>query len=639
MHTTTLHTLLSRISQINFQTTVDTLTPTPMQFETPSYPPALPHLPIQSDYTIYQLNQQIIAVLSTRYQCPERVIEPPKTTGPDRVISIKQLYDKIDGASRPAITTLSSEIYDYLTEMQAQMPRVATLQLTGIYINITVTPAYHIHTLQHIQRCGHQYGAYSEHPVQKIIIDYSSPNVAKQMGIHHLCSTMIGQITTNLLNTRGHQVMRRNYLGDRGTPFGKVVYMLISVWKVQWITLFDQLLSDPTATLGQLYSSYKDVEDVEKDQRARLYFALLEQGHPDLYELWGVFRSLSLQDFDQIYNLFGIYFDTTLGESFSQTMVDTVISDLEQHQFLIQSEWAQVVKLLKQSDSSYLPLTSTQASGYADEDLEIVLMKKSDGATVYAARDLALVRYKNLTLGGDQFVYVVAIEQQLSFLAVDALAQALGYIQPWQLQYMGYGLLLQWGKKMSTRKGKLYRLCELIDEVAKNLCVQNIQLTHDTAQKLAVSCIIFSYIKGDVYKDSEFDSAQVTQSQGDTGVYLHYTRVRLLSLIEKLKSSAPQDQSTSLSIDHLSPLECTIIMQLSLLPQVIDHCLALSKPHPLAQYTLSVCTAMNKWYNDTPKLIDLSPDQQVAKMLRLQQVITVIDTSFGLMHLPHIDAM
>lgn len=192
---------------------------------------------------------------------------------------------------------------------------------------------------------------------------------------------------------------------------------------------------------------------------------------------------------------------------------------------------------------------------------------------------------------------------------------------------------------MSTRKGKLYRLCELIDEVAKNLCVQNIQLTHDTAQKLAVSCIIFSYIKGDVYKDSEFDSAQVTQSQGDTGVYLHYTRVRLLSLIEKLKSSAPQDQSTSLSIDHLSPLECTIIMQLSLLPQVIDHCLALSKPHPLAQYTLSVCTAMNKWYNDTPKLIDLSPDQQVAKMLRLQQVITVIDTSFGLMHLPHIDAM
>ncbi|HDX9588591.1 TPA: arginine--tRNA ligase [Bacillus pseudomycoides] len=441
-----------------------------------------------------------------------------------------------------------------------------------------------------------EYGQLHFGQEKTVVIDYSSPNIAKPFSMGHLRSTMIGNALKHICEKCGYEVVGINYVGDWGTQFGK----LITAYK-KWGD--EELVrEDPIRELFKLYVRFhedvKEYPDLEEEGRA--WFKKLEDNNEEAVYLWNWFRHESLKEFSRIYELLGVEFSNFQGEAFYNDKMNDLVQLLEEHHLLEESDGAQVVNL--------------EAEG-----MPPCLIKKSDGATLYATRDLTAALYRQNTYTFDKALYVVGDEQSLHFSQFFTVLKKLGFQWVEGMSHVPFGLILKDGKKMSTRKGKVVLLEEVLEE-AITLAKQNIEEKNpnlknkdEVARQVGVGAVIFHDLKNERMHNIEFSLESMLKFEGETGPYVQYTHARTCSLLKKSDTDI-EKQELQLTDD----ISWTVIKLLHRFPQVIETAFAKYEPSHIAKYILDVAQAFNKYYGNVRIL-----EENVERESRLALVCAV----------------
>ncbi|MCX2828475.1 arginine--tRNA ligase [Bacillus pseudomycoides] len=432
-----------------------------------------------------------------------------------------------------------------------------------------------------------------------VVIDYSSPNIAKPFSMGHLRSTMIGNSLKHIAEKCGYEVVGINYIGDWGTQFGK----LITAYK-KWGN--EELVKeDPIRELFKLYVHFHEEvkEHPELEEEGRAWFKKLEDGDEEAVFLWNWFRHESLKEFSRIYELLGVEFTNFQGEAFYNDKMGDFVDILEEKGLLEESDGAQVVNLEK-------------------EDMPPCLIKKSDGATLYATRDLTAALYRQNTYEFDKALYVVGAEQSLHFTQFFTVLKKLGYNWVDGMAHVPFGLILKDGKKMSTRKGKVVLLEEVLEE-AITLAEQNVEEKNpdlkqkeEVAKQVGVGAVIFHDLKNERMHNIEFSLEKMLKFEGETGPYVQYTHARACSILRK-ENAEFETEAFQLNDDH----SWSTIKLLNRFPQVVETAFFKNEPSHIAKYLLDVAQAFNKYYGNVRILEE---DKEKESRLALVYAVTIV---------------
>jgi len=432
------------------------------------------------------------------------------------------------------------------------------------------------------------------------VIDFSSPNIAKPFSMGHLRSTVIGNSLRLILQKCGYQTIAINHVGDWGTQFGKLM-VACTLWGTK-----ANIEKNPIQELFKLYVKFHE-EAKENPQlilEGRAWFKKLELGDAKATELWDWFRTESLTEFSRIYELLGIEFDSYHGEAFYNEKIPEIIEILKEKELLVESEGAQVVVL-------------------NDEEMPPCLIKKNDGATLYATRDLAAALYRQRTYKFKRALYVVGQEQSLHFKQLFSVLRKMDYTWVNGMDHIPFGLILKDGKKMSTRKGKVVLLNEVIQEaIALALAIiqsknPNLINQQEVAKAVGVGAIIFHDLKNERLHSVEFSLEQMLKFEGETGPYIQYTHARACSLLRKANYSP-----NPINLTAITDLESwNVIKELEKFPQIISQAFSTYEPSHLAKYTIDLAQAFNKFYG---KVHILEDDFQKQNRLSLTYSVTIV---------------
>lgn len=474
------------------------------------------------------------------------------------------------------------------------------------FINFFADEKFIQNELEKIYRRKEEYGPLRDGQNRKIIVDYSSPNIAKPMHIGHLRSTVIGEALANLYEFLGYKVIRWNYLGDWGTQFGK----LIAAYKL-WGDK-KEVEKDPIASLLELYVRFH--QEMKKDpgleKRGQEEFKKLEQGDRENRKLWQWFRDSSLKDFQKIYALLNIKFDLFLGESSLEKDLSGIISLLRDKKILRQSEGALIVSLEKY----HLPPA---------------LIQKSDEASLYLTRDLALLQYRLQKYHPAKILYVVGNEQDIHFQQLFIIAKMIFPASSCELQHIKFGLVLsEQKKKLSTREGKIISLEQIINEIVETALkiVQEKNPQWPTAKKqkvaraIAVGALKFNDLKSFRNADIVFDQEKMLALTGDTSVYLQYTYARLHKILVKAGKIGRFDCQT---LNH--KLEIALIKKMMEFTDAIRASAEKYAPNQLASYLLSFADLINSYYETVPVLKETNQNRQNAQLILLQTMAGILE--------------
>ncbi len=408
-----------------------------------------------------------------------------------------------------------------------------------------------------------------------MVLDYSAPNIAKPFGIGHLRSTIIGQAIYNLYSCLGWKVIGDNHLGDWGTQFGSLIYMLKEVESkgkdVDNLTIQD--LENLYVEFHGRLSKYPELKE-----EARKNFRALEMGDKVAKKYWEKCIKLSLKEYKKVYDLLGIKIDETIGESFYVEKAQEVVDDAKKQGVLIQSLGAQVIKLPKEKVPA--------------------MMVKTDGATTYLSRDLATIKYRRERWNPNLIVYEVGADQKFHFEQVFSVAQILGYAKKNELKHVAHGLIRWEEGKFSTRKGSTIHLEKVITEAierAKGLISDDCQLNEgekeEVAKAVGVGGIKFNDLKQEPERDIIFAWDKILNLQGYSAAYLQYAYTRCFSLLDKAQSEIDS------KIDYdLEKEEIDLLRSLYLFPEKIIISAEQFSPHFLAQYLFELSQKYNLFY-------------------------------------------
>ena len=387
----------------------------------------------------------------------------------------------------------------------------------GPYVNFFVDKGvFSKNTIEKVLEEGDNYGASNIGEGKNVCVEYSSPNIAKPFHVGHLFTTAIGNALYKMYKKEGYNAIGINHLGDWGTQFGK----LISAYH-RWVDE-EALEADPIKELLRIYVKFHD--EAEKDpsleDEGRAYFKALENGDPEAEALWKRFRDLSLKEFERVYDILGVNFDSYNGEAFYNDKMDVVVNELKEKKLLVESNGAQVVML-------------------EDYNMPPCIVLKADGASIYATRDLAAAMYRKKTYDFYKSIYVVGTPQALHFKQVFKVLELAGHEWANDCVHVGFGLVKFADRKLSTRKGEVVLLDDLIREsVEKTLEVINeknpeLENKEEVAKKIGVGAVIFTYLKNSREKDIVFDWKEILSFDGETGPYVQYAYARAKSILEK----------------------------------------------------------------------------------------------------------
>lgn len=415
---------------------------------------------------------------------------------------------------------------------------------------------------------------------EKVVIDYSSPNVAKPMSIGHLRATVIGQAICNLAQAQGYEVIRLNHLGDWGTQFGKLA------WAYQnWGSEYD-FKEKAFESLYALYVRFH--EEAEKDPRLDIWgaetFKKLEEGDAEISQLWQWFVDISMSQYQSLWDILGVKHDIVLGESFYNNKLKPTIERLKKTGLLEESQGALVVKM---NDLKAPPC----------------LIQKSDGASLYATRDIASAIYRVEEMKAKSCIYVVGMEQSLHFKQIFEVMDKLGFQDGHQFYHVGFGLYkFKDLGKMSSRKGKVIRLEDVLSkaiEMVKKIIEEknpNLQDKEKVATQVGVGAIIFNDLVNDRVKNVDFNWDRVLDFEGNSGPYVQYSYVRCQSILRKAEEE-------KIVLDHQMPValnsaeEKELIRLLLIFDEVVNNSFESFKPHILATYLLDVCRQFSTLYS------------------------------------------
>lgn len=443
---------------------------------------------------------------------------------------------------------------------------------------------------------------YATHAARQetIVTDFSSPNIAKPFSMGHLRSTVIGNAINQIARKNGYDVVGVNHLGDWGTQFGKLM-VAYKKWGDE-----AAVRENPIAELLKLYVHFHEEAKTqpELEDEGRAWFKKLEDGDAEANELWQWFRDESLKEFQKVYDLLGVEFDSFNGEAFYNDKMDRIVAMLEEKNLLIESEGAMVVSL-------------------EEENLPPCLIKKKDGATLYATRDLAAAVYRYETYNFVQANYVVGGEQALHFKQLFTVLRKLGYDFVDGMHHVPFGLILQEGKKMSTRKGRIVLLEEVLKEAIEkaqaNIALKNPELANaeDVARMVGVGAVIFHDLKNERINNIEFDLDSMLKFEGETGPYVQYTNARANSLLRK----GNYDGSTFAGAED--DYSWGVVTMLNAFPHVITRAHERREPSIISRYVLDLAQSFNKYYGQVRVLED---DAQKQSRLALVKAVTIVLT-------------
>ncbi len=515
-------------------------------------------------------------------------------------------------------------IADSLTKKLAVEPNslIDHYFAVGAYINVSLNKTqFNNQVLQQIWQQADDYGANSLAQPHKVVIDMSSPNIAKRMSVGHLRSTIIGDALARIYLKLGYEVVKDNHLGDWGTQFGHLL-AAIELWGDE-----AQIAKDPIPELQKLYvkvsavgdpqSEYyvhQDLDEATKQAEkikaaGRAWFKRLEEGDETARKRWQQIVDWSLADFQKTYDRLGVTFDLALGESFYEPMLQEIIHEAYQKGVAQESEGAIVVNL-------------------EDVGLGTSIIQKSDGATIYMTRDIATAKYRFTELHADRLIYVVGNDQNLYLKQLFEIMHRLGYAEPAQMTHVSFGMIRLPDGKMSTRKGRVVMLDEVIDEAVKRATklveertrVENVKDKERLIHQVAIGAIKWTDLSGDPGRTITFDWDKIISLEGNSAAYLQYAYARSQSLLQKGQFNEHSFQPDFDQLELGTEEEFELALSLAKFPESIEQAAANYNPSGLAIYLYDLAKNFTRFYHS----VQIVTDDRAQTTARL-----VLTTAFG----------
>ena len=460
---------------------------------------------------------------------------------------------------------------------------------TGPYVNFFLDKSkISDQVIKSVIEAGADYGQQDEGHGQNITIDLSSPNIAKPFSVGHLRSTVIGDALSNIFRKMGYNTIKINHLGDWGKQFG-----LLMVAYKKWGSK-EAVEANPIDELLKLYVRINaEIEnDPELDDEGRLWFKKLEDGDPEATELWQWFRDESLVEFNRIYKLLGVEFDSLNGEAFYNDKMDEAVQILEEKGLLKESKGASIVEL-------------------DDVNLPPAMIKKSDGATLYITRDIATAIYRARTYNFVKNIYAVGQEQSNHFRQLKAVLKKMGFDWSDDMVHVDFGLVTKNRQKLSTRKGNIILLEPTLQEAISRAKAQieeknpELENKEEVAHAVGVGAVKFYDLKTDRRNGYDFDLEAMVSFEGETGPYVQYAYARIQSILRKANFTPSTDATYSLS----DPESWEIIKLLQDFARVVKRAAENYDPSLIAKYAINLAQAFNKYYAHT-RILDESPERE-----------------------------
>ncbi len=519
-------------------------------------------------------------------------------------------------ALRKAPQMIAADIAERVSGNEA----FAKVENVNAYVNFFINRAYFAgQVVEEVNNAGAVYGRSDFGKGRKVIVEYSSPNIAKPFHIGHIRSTVIGNAIYKLYDAVGFDVIRINHLGDYGTQFGKMI-VAYRMWGSE-----DELAKDPIKTLLGYYTRFHQEakEHPELEDEAREAFVRLEAGEPEETALWKKFRELSLAEFNRVYDMLGITFDSYAGESFYSDKMPRFIQELKDKGLLVESQGAQIVDL-------------------EEYGMSPAMITKSDGSSLYVTRDIAAAVYRKETYDFFKCIYVVASQQNLHFKQWKQVLELMGYTWQKDCIHVPFGLVsLSDGddiKMMSTREGTVVFLEDVlntaVEKTAEIMREKNTQgLDIDAvSREVGIGAVIFQELSNNRIKDYVFSWDKVLNFDGETGPYVQYTHARASSVLR----NATEDELAAIgqgSFDwsHLASDSAYALVKLIYrVPEVVLEAADKYEPSILTRHLVDIAQAFNKFYHDEHILVD-NRDEKLAKLSLVLAAKTVIANCLGLL--------
>jgi len=431
---------------------------------------------------------------------------------------------------------------------------------------------------------------------KKIVIEFSSPNIAKPFGIGHLRSTIIGNSIANLSEFQGFNAVRINYFGDWGTQFGRIITGYKKFGNEE------KLQKEP---IKHMLNVYVKTNKKKYDKEAREWFKKLEEGNKEAVMLWKVFKELGMDESEKIYKTFGIKFDVISGESKYNKKMKDVIKKLEEKNLLKKSEGALIVDL-------------------EEYKLGICIIQKSDGATLYATRDIAAAIERQEKYKFSRMIYEVGQEQKLHFKQVFKVLELMGYEWAKNCVHVDHGLYFdKEGKKFATREGKTVFIEDILDETVK-LARKEIKkrfpkISDDNLKerslKIAIAAIFYGDLKNNRSNNMIFDIKRFISFEGDTGPYLLYSYARASSILRKAKGNE------KFKVYDLQDKEIELVRKLSQFPYVVSNAYKNLNPSIIANYSYQLAQTFNEFYHECPVIGSREESFRLALVQAFRQVL------------------
>lgn len=475
------------------------------------------------------------------------------------------------------------------------------IEVVGPYLNFFMNKeVISEHVLQTVLKEKNHYGDQSIGNQQAVPIDMSSPNIAKPISMGHLRSTVIGNSIGFILEKIGYQPIRINHLGDWGTQFGKLI-VAYKKWGSE-----EAVKKEPINELLRLYVEFHEQAENDKalEDEARAWFKKLEDGDQEATELWQWFRDESLQEFNKIYDMLEVSFDSLNGEAFYNDKMTEVVELLEEKHLLQEDQGAEIVDL-----TAY--------------DLNPALIRKSDGATLYITRDMAAALYRKWTYNFAKSLYVVGNEQSYHFKQLKAVLKEMGFDWSDDMHHIPFGLITKDGKKLSTRKGKIVLLEEVLNEAIESakeqITEKNPGLANkdEVAKQVGVGAVVFHDLKNDRLNNFDFTLEEVVRFEGETGPYVQYSHARAMSILEKAQFDPANAQA--LALNDAESWE--VIKLIQRYPETILQAADKYEPSVIAKHAIKLAQAFNKYYANVKILAE---DAQKDARLALVYAVTVL---------------
>ncbi len=472
---------------------------------------------------------------------------------------------------------------------------LAEVKNVGPYLNFFIDKQKLAeYTLLEVFNKAEKYGSSNMGEGKNIIVEYSSTNIAKPFHIGHIRSTVQGDALKRIHKHLGYNTIAINYLGDYGTQFG----ILISAYR-RWGDK-EAINRDPINELLKLYVRYNsEAEDKpEMMDEARDWFNKLENKNPEALELWSWFKDISLKEFKRVYDLLNIEFDSFDGEHYHSQFIPSVIEELEEKNLLVESENAKIVDL-------------------SDKDVAPALIVKSNGSSTYITRDIATAIYRKDHYKFDENIYVVATQQNLHFQQLKYVLEKMGYDWYDQCHHVAFGMVGLKDGTMSTRKGKVVFLEDVLNQsIDKTLSIieernPDLENKEEVAKQIGIGAIKFQELFNNRIKDYTFDWDEILNFEGETGPYVQYTYARANSILNKYGQDVVADVDFSFIN---SKEEMDLVTTIYNLPQVIVNAKNKYEPSLITRHLTEIAKAFNKFYNTT-HILNLEENEKKAKIL------------------------